>query len=66
MISISLSEKFCCQKFEFGLQHGFCETRSCETQLNELVKDLRKQLTEYHQLDLVFLDFGKAIDKVNH
>ena len=66
MISISMSEKFCCQKFEFGLQNGFRETRSCETQLNELVKDLRKQLTEYHQLDLVFLDFSKAIDKVNH
>ncbi|MES9994057.1 MAG: reverse transcriptase family protein, partial [Candidatus Thiodiazotropha sp.] len=50
----------------YGLQHGFREKRSCETQLIELVEELGKQLTQGHQIDLVLLDFSKAFDKVNH
>ena len=49
-----------------GLQHGFREKRSCETQLIELVEELGRKLSHGHQVDLVLLDFSKAFDKVNH
>ena len=51
--------------YVFGLQHGFCEKRSWEIQLTELVEDLGKQLNEGHQFHLVLLDFRKDSDKVN-
>ena len=50
----------------YGLQHGFREKRSCETQLIELVEELSRTLSNGHQVDLVLLDFSKAFDKVNH
>ena len=50
----------------YGLQHGFREKRSCETQLIELVEELGRKLSHGHQVDLVLLDFSKAFDKVNH
>ena len=50
----------------YELQHGFCEKRSCETQLIQLVEDLGMQLTLEKQTDLILLYFSKAFDKVNH
>ena len=50
----------------YGLQHGFREKRSCETQLIELVEELCRKLSHGHQVHLVLLDFSKAFDKVNH
>ena len=50
----------------YGLQHGFREKRSCETQLIEVVEELSRKLSNGHQVDLVLLDFSKAFDKVNH
>ena len=50
----------------YGLQHGFREKPSCETQLLELVEELCRKVSNYHQVDLVLLDFSKAFDKVNH
>ena len=41
----------------YELQHGFRKKCSCETQLIQLIEYLT---------DLVFLDFSKAFDKVNH
>ena len=46
--------------------HGFRQKRSCETQLIQLVNDLRRQLIQGNQVDLILLDFSKAFDKVNH
>ena len=40
------------------------ESRSCETQLIQLVEDLDRQLVKGNQVDLVLLDFSKAFD--NH
>ena len=50
----------------YDLQHGFRQKRSCEIQLIQLVEDLGRQLIHGKQTDLVFLDFSKAFDKVNH
>ena len=50
----------------YGLQHGFREKRSCETELIEPVEELGRKLSHGHQVDLVLLDFSKAFDKVNH
>ena len=49
----------------YELQHGFCEKRSCETQLIQLVDDLGR-LSLGKQTDLILLDFSKDFDKVNH
>ena len=50
----------------YGLQHGFREKRSCETQLLELVEELCRKVSNCDQVNLVLLDFSKAFDKVNH
>ena len=47
-------------------QHGFRQRRSCETQLLLTVQDLAKNLNEGLQTDVIFLDFSKAFDKVDH
>ena len=49
-----------------GLQHGFREKHSCETQLNELVEELGRKNSNGHPVDLILLDFSKVFDKVNH
>ena len=50
----------------YELQHGFCENRSYETQLIQLVDYLGRQLSLGKQTELVLLDFSKAFVKVNH
>ena len=47
-------------------QHGFRQGRSCETQLLLTINDLAKNLDNNLQTDVMFLDFAKAFDKVDH
>ena len=47
-------------------QHGFQRNRSCETQVLSTVHDLAKYLNDGLQTDVIFLDFSKAFDKVDH
>ena len=47
-------------------QHGFRHKRSCETQLILTIHDLAKSLDSGLQSDVIFLDFSKAFDKVDH
>ena len=47
-------------------QHGFRQGRSCETQLLLTINDLAKNLDNNLQTDVIFLDFAKAFDKVDH
>ena len=47
-------------------QHGFRHKRSCETQLILTIHDLAKNLDNGLQSDVIFLDFSKAFDKVDH
>jgi len=47
-------------------QHGFRQRRSCETQLLLTINDLAKNLDNNLQTDVIFLDFSKAFDRVDH
>lgn len=47
-------------------QHGFRPSRSCVTQLLQLVREWLQALDKLGSIDAVFLDFAKAFDKVSH
>ena len=47
-------------------QHGFCQFKSCETQLIATVHDLAENLNSGNQTDVILLDFTKAFYKVPH
>ena len=47
-------------------QHGFQQSRSCETQLIITINDFAESLNRNEQTDVIFLDFSKAFDKVSH
>ena len=47
-------------------QHGFIKGRSCETQLTLTHHQWATALDKGRQVDVIFLDFSKAFDKVNH
>ena len=47
-------------------QHGFWQSRSCETQLILTINDFAESLNRNEQTDVIFLDFSKAFDKVSH
>ena len=48
------------------LQHGFMNGKSCTTQLLDVYENVGKCLDEGKQMDMIFLDFSKAFDSVNH
>ena len=45
-------------------QHGFIRGRSCTTNLLEFLEKATKAVDEGKSLDVIFLDFAKAFDKV--
>ena len=47
-------------------QHGFMRRKSCLTNLLEYLEVLTKLVDEGHSLDIIYLDFAKAFDKVPH
>lgn len=47
-------------------QHGFREGRSCITQLLQLLHSWYSTLEKRGSVDVIFLDFAKAFDKVSH
>ena len=47
-------------------QHGFRKGRSCLTQLIEHVDDVLKALNDGKEVDVIYLDYSKAFDKVDH
>lgn len=60
--AFSISKHFTDQNILFGLQHGFREKRSCETQLM-LVDELVKNMQSGKQTDLFLFDFSKISTK---
>ena len=47
-------------------QHGFTGGRSCLTNLLEFFESVTKELEDGNNVDMVYLDFCKAFDKVPH
>jgi hypothetical protein len=47
-------------------QHGFMAGRSCLTNLLEYLEELTHLVDQGHAVDIVYLDFAKAFDKVPH
>ena len=47
-------------------QHGFMKGRSCLTNLLEYLETVTKLLDEGVPVDVIYLDFSKAFDKVPH
>ena len=47
-------------------QHDFRQFRSCVTQLLQLLHDWFGTLDKQRSVDVIFLDFAKAFDKVSH
>ena len=47
-------------------QHGFVRGKSCQTNLLESLDAITDALESHHDVVLLFLDFAKAFDKVNH
>jgi len=47
-------------------QHGFVKGRSCLTNLLEFIQALTEGIDEGEDMDVVYLDFQKAFDKVPH
>ena len=51
---------------DFYQKHSFVLKKSCTTNLLESMDTITKLLDEKNDLDIIFLDFAKAFDKVNH
>jgi hypothetical protein len=49
-----------------SLQHGFMRNRSCVTQLLSVLHSIGKSLDQNIQTDILYLDFAKAFDCVDH
>ena len=47
-------------------QHGFLKKRSCVTQLLCVLHDTGKNLDNNKQVDMIYLDFSRAFDSVDH
>ena len=47
-------------------QHGFVSGKSCTTQLLEYMEDKTEALDKGYGVDIIYLDFQKAFDKVPH
>eukprot|EP00061_Rhincodon_typus_P013058 g39192.t1 len=47
-------------------QHGFVQGRSCLTNLIELFEEVTMVIDEGKPVDIVYMDFSKAFDKVPH
>ena len=47
-------------------QHGFMKNKSVTTNLLEFLEAVTSEIDQGHALDIVYLDFAKAFDKVPH
>ena len=47
-------------------QHGFIKGKSCTTQLLEFIEDISSALDDGVDVDVIYIDFKKAFDKVPH
>ena len=57
---------FKCNDFLDSRQHGFLPGRSCSTQLVSFCDSLSISLNDHLRSDVIYFDFAKAFDSVNH
>ena len=55
-----------CQEKIHHSQHGFLPGKSCTTQLLPFVSDITLNLNNNDPTDIIYFDFAKAFDSVNH
>lgn len=55
-----------CEQLIDGRQHGFLPKRSCTTQMIDYCDSLALSLNSCLDTDVVYFDFSKAFDTVNH
>ena len=55
-----------CQHLLHDTQHGFLPLKSCTTQLVTFSHDISVGLNSNNLIDVIYLDFAKAFDTVNH
>ena len=55
-----------CQHLLNDSQHGFLPLRSCTTQLVPFAHDISLGLNSNHLMDIIYFDFAKAFNTVNH
>ncbi len=49
-----------------GSQHGFMKNRSCQTNLLEFMDKILQLVDEGKPVDIFYLDFAKAFDRISH
>ena len=47
-------------------QHGFLPGKSCTTQMIPYIDDITQTLNSRNDVDIIYFDFAKAFDSVNH
>ena len=55
-----------CKHLIHEKQHGFLPAKSCATQMIPLMNDLTQSLNSRNDIDVIYFDFAKAFDSVNH
>ena len=55
-----------CREYIHDSQHGFLPQKSCTTQLVPFSHDISLGLNENKLIDIIYFDFAKAFDSVNH
>ena len=47
-------------------QHGFIPGKSCITQLLEILEEITDALDQGYDIDIIYVDYTKAFDKIQH
>ena len=47
-------------------QHGFIPGKSCITQLLETLEEITDAMDQGYDVDIIYLDYTKAFDKIPH
>ena len=55
-----------CKHLIHDNQHGFMSLKSCNTQMIPFVDDLGMTIQDQSRTDVIYFDFAKAFDTVNH
>ena len=55
-----------CRHLIHEKQHGFLPGKSCATQMIPFMNDLTQSLNSRNDVDVIYFDFAKAYDSVNH